>query len=209
MGHQALHPEQNSGAIFVIDDDPLVCRSLEASLSLAGFRVARFPSAEAFLAQAALDAPACVLTDFCLPGMDGVELQQELARRNAVLSVIIMTGHGDIPLAVRAMKAGAMDFLQKPFRHEQLVTQVVAALTLSLEKARETQKANRASQRLNILSTREREVLQHVVSGLTNKEIARLLEISPRTVEIHRAHIMEKTDAGSLAELVRLAETES
>jgi two-component system response regulator FixJ len=202
-------PELHSGAVFVVDDDPLVCRSLGASLSLAGFDVTKFSSAEDLLAQVTPGAPGCVLTDFHMPGMDGLALQQELARRNTVLAVIIMTGHGDIPLAVRAMKAGAMDFLQKPFRHKQLVAHVAAALSQSREKARETQKANRATQRLSILSSREREVLHHVVSGRTNKEIARLLEISPRTVEIHRAHIMEKTDAGSLAELVRLAEAES
>ena len=194
--------------IFIVDDDPDIRESLRLLLEAEGLTTQVFGSAEAFLSESSAKR-GCLVADIRMTGMSGLELLEEVQRRQWRLPVIVMTGHADIPLAVRAMKAGAMDFLQKPFRHEQLVTQVAAALTLSLEKAREMQKANRASQRLNILSSREREVLQHVVSGLTNKEIARLLEISPRTVEIHRAHIMEKTDAGSLAELVRLAETES
>lgn len=200
----SVYPEKPRETVFVVDDDALVRRSLEVTLSLAGFRIVQFASAQHFLAQIAPDQSGCVVVDIRMPGMDGLALQEELSRRHAFMSVIIITGHADVPLAVRAMRAGAVDVLQKPISNEKLIAQIKSALAISAEKATEASLREKLSQKLKMLSDRERDVLRLVVEGYPNREIARALAISPRTVDIHRARVMEKLDAGSLAELVRM-----
>ena len=203
----SVYPEKQRETVFVVDDDALVRRSLEVTLSLAGFRIVQFASAQHFLAQIAPDQSGCVVVDIRMPGMDGLALQEELSRRHAFMSVIIITGHADVPLAVRAMRAGAVDVLQKPISNEKLIAQIKSALAISAEKATEASLREKLSQKLKMLSDRERDVLRLVVEGYPNREIARALAISPRTVDIHRARVMEKLDAGSLAELVRMTAT--
>lgn len=203
----SVYPEKPRETVFVVDDDAFVRRSLEVTLSLAGFRIVQFASAQHFLAQIAPDQSGCVVVDIRMPGMDGLALQEELSRRHAFMSVIIITGHADVPLAVRAMRAGAVDVLQKPISNEKLIAQIKSALAISAEKATEASLREKLSQKLKMLSDRERDVLRLVVEGYPNREIARTLAISPRTVDIHRARVMEKLDAGSLAELVRMTAT--
>jgi len=139
-----------------------------------------------------------------MPGMDGLTLQEELSRRHTSMSVIIITGHADVPLTVRAMRAGALDVLEKPFSNEKLITQVKSALAAAADNAAEASLTERRSQKLQNLSDRERDVLKLIIEGYSNRKIATALAISPRTVDIHRARVMEKLEAGSLVELVRM-----
>src|SRR5690606_18283282 len=150
---------------------------------------------------------ACLVADIRMPDMDGLALQEELGRRKIGLPVIIVTGHGDVPLAVRAMKAGAIDFIEKPYDDEQLLASVDRARAMSDSQRAEAASAQLAGERIAVLTPREREVLVHLVAGQPNKVIAHELGISPRTVEIHRAHLMEKMQARSLSDLVRIAMT--
>ncbi len=193
--------------VFVVDDDPDVRDSLSVLLSSADFQVETFDSARAFLASDGLGRAGCLVADVRMPDMDGLELQEELGKRKSKLPVIIITGHGDVPLAVRAMKAGAVDFLEKPFEEERLIAAIRRAMTANSEMQSQAKAVEIVSARIAQLTGREREVLSLVVAGRANKEIARALNISPRTVEIHRAHVMEKMEADSLAELVRLTMT--
>ncbi len=190
--------------VFVIDDDPAMRDSLEALLESFGYKVLTFGSAPAFLASPALAQAGCVVADVRMPEMDGLELQQRLKEQGSALPVILMTGHAEVPLAVKAMKAGAVDFLEKPFEDSQLVDSVNRAL----ERAKSANEANvsarMAQERLGLLTERERQVLDLLVAGKPNKLIAYELSISPRTVEIHRARVMEKMGVRSLADLVRM-----
>lgn len=191
--------------VFVVDDDADVRDSLCALLESAGLRVEAFASPKKFLASAAPTRSGCLIADISMPEMDGLELQRELNNRGAKLAVIIITGHGDVPLAVRAMKAGALDFIEKPFDDEVLLASVRRALTFGERTRGDTALANAAKERIAALTPRERQVLELLVAGKQNKVIAHELEISPRTIEIHRAHLMDKMQARSLSELVRLA----
>lgn len=191
--------------VFVVDDDEDVRDSLHALLESAGWPVEQFASAADFLASAGLERGGCLVTDVRMPGMDGLALQAALAERGAGLPVIVVTGHGDVPLAVQAMKAGAVDFLEKPFDDEQLLASVSRAAALRLQDQERQAAASAARARLETLTPRERQVLDLLVQGHPNKAIAFELDISPRTVEIHRAHLMEKMDARSLSDLVRAA----
>jgi RNA polymerase sigma factor (sigma-70 family) len=203
-GPVRAHSEQFNDIVFVVDDDALVRRSLEANLSLAGFKVAQFASARQFLAHISPGQSGCVLMDMRMPGMDGLELQEELSNRHSTMSVIIITGHADVPLTVRAIRAGALDVLEKPFSNEKLIAQVRSALAIAAEKAKQASLRDGLSRKIQSLSSRERDVLKLVVQGCSNKEIATALAISPRTVDIYRARVMNKLKAGSLAELVRM-----
>lgn len=200
LGARAQHDE----TVFVVDDDSDVRDSLASLLTAANFKAETFESARAFLASDALGRPGCLVADVRMPDMDGLELQEELSKRKSKLAVIIITGHGDVPLAVRAMKAGAVDFLEKPFEEERLLSSIRRAFAQGYAMHSQAKAVEAVSQRIAQLTGREREVLSLVVAGRANKEIARALNISPRTVEIHRAHVMEKMEADSLAELVRL-----
>jgi len=191
--------------VFVVDDDDAVRESLEISLKLAGHKVESFASAAAFLASGAPTRPGCLVTDIRMPDMDGLELQEELKKRNCSLSVIVITGHGDVPLAVRAMKAGAGDFLEKPFARDALLTAVRRALERHATHAGDATRSDEIRTRIALLTPREREVFTLVVAGKQSKVIAHELGASPRTVEIHRARMMKKLNAGSLQELVRMA----
>jgi two-component system response regulator FixJ len=192
----------SSEYVFIVDDDPGIRDSLRMLVEAAGYKTRTFHSADAFLADPS-PKRGCLIADIRMPGMNGLELQEEIGHRYSQLPVIIITGHADIPLAVRAMKAGAVDFLEKPFDSARLMDGVRRALEL-VTKTRSRKEETRAAKKLlDHLSQRERTVLDKLVQGQPNKIVAYELGISPRTVEIHRAHIMLKMDASSLADLVR------
>ena len=194
-----------TGPICVVDDDSAVRDALRILLRMSGYRVEVFESALAFLKDADIPNAACLIADIRMPDMDGLELQQTLARRGVDLPVIIMTGHGDVPLAVKAMKAGAIDFLEKPFEEANLLASIKTALAKRARGHAKSEEGERVRARLAELTPREKEVLDQLVEGLQNKMIAHNLDISPRTVEVYRGRIMEKLQARSIAELVRMA----
>ncbi|NYI23733.1 response regulator [Sphingobium indicum] len=191
--------------IYVVDDDEAIRRSLSFMLKTSGFMVKLFEGGLPFLKEAAGLEPGCVLLDVRMPDMDGLAVQRELRARGVMLPVVIMTGHGDIDMAVTAMKAGASDFIEKPFEKAALLGCVEAARRVAVADRGANARAEDARARLNILTEREREVLHGLVEGLPNKTIAYDLAISPRTVEIHRANLMQKLEVKSLAEALRIA----
>jgi len=191
--------------VHVIDDDDAVRDSLEFLLRTAKIDVRTYDSATAFLNTVSDGAFGCIVTDVRMPGMSGVDLLRQLKARGSTMPVIVITGHGDIQLAVEAMKIGAADFLEKPFDDETLLASVRSALGRLEKDAQRESERTELNNRLATLSTREREVLEGLVAGKPNKIIAFDLGISPRTVEIYRAHVMTKMNAGSLSELVRMA----
>jgi two-component system response regulator FixJ len=192
--------------VFVVDDDDAVRDSMGLSLRLAGHAVETFNSAMSFLASDAAQARrGCLITDIRMPDMDGLELQEELARRGSSMPVIVITGHGDIPLAVRAMKAGAVDFLEKPFAREVLLAAVKRALESGEQVAQSALNAAEVRERIESLTPREREVFDLVVAGKQSKVIAHELGAATRTIEVHRGRMMNKMKASSLQELVRMA----
>jgi FixJ family two-component response regulator len=190
--------------IMVVDDDSGVRNAMRILLKSVGMESALYASAQDFLAAYQPSQPGCLVLDIRMPGMSGLELQQQLNLRGAVLPVIFMTGHGDIPMAVEAMQHGAFDFLQKPFRDQELLDRVQRALARDAENRVRLRHTDKIRERLATLSPREREVLDLVTQGKANKMVAGDLGVSQRTVEIHRAHVMQKMEAGSLAELVRM-----
>ena len=191
--------------VYVVDDDEAIRRSLTFLLRTAGLHSQAYDSALSFLRDADQLAPGCIITDVRMPGMDGLELVRRLKEKDLPHPVIVITGHGDIPLAVEAMKAGAIDFIEKPFKDDILLAAVRQALNAD-EKASVNNAAKRRYQDVfAALSPREQEVLRSVVEGKTNKVIAYDFGISPRTVEVHRANMMMKSGARSLSELVRMA----
>ena len=191
--------------IYVVDDDEAIRRSLSFLLRTSGFAVELFEGGLPFLKAAGALAPGCVLLDVRMPDMDWLEVQRELRARGVMLPVIIMTGHGDVDMAVAAMKAGASDFIEKPFEKAALLACIEAARAQSVAARGASAQAQEAQARLNILTDRERDVLNGLVEGLPNKTIAFDLGISPRTVEIHRANLMQKLEVRSLAEALRIA----
>jgi len=190
---------------YIVDDDEAIRRSLTFMLKTSGYKVEQFSCGEEFLKAAPKLTPGCVLLDIRMPGMDGLEVQQAMAQAGVPLPVIIMTGHGDVNLAVRAMKAGAIDFIEKPFEKATLMSALEQGFAkLGADDVR-LLRAQEAAIRLEVLSPRERDVLQGLVAGLPNKTIAYDLGISPRTVEIHRANLMTKLNVKSLSEALRIA----
>jgi len=191
--------------IYLVDDEEAIRRSVGFMLRSAGYRIEAFVSGVEFLKKARDLEPGCVLLDIRMPGMDGLEVQQTLSDQGIALPIIIMTGHGDITTAVRAMKAGAVDFIQKPFEKTVLLSAISVASARLDNDGRRRARAEEASTRLNVLTPRERDVLNGLVEGLPNKTIAFDLGISPRTVEIHRANLMAKLGVKSLSEALRIA----
>ena len=194
--------ETRSGIVHVVDDDAPLRDSLEFLLSAAGFEVKVFTSAEAFL-EILPQAEGCILTDIRMAGIDGIELLNRVQTGAHKLPVIVMTGQGDIPLAVKAMKLGAADFLEKPFQDSHLISAIDTALASCAPQEAVVDEGLAA--RLQSLSQRERQVLAGLVEGKTNKEIARHFDLSPRTVEVYRAKLMTKMQAASVSDLVRMA----
>ena len=189
--------------VFIVDDDAEIRDSLKLLLESAGLHSHLYGSAREFLADG-LPKSGCVVADVRMPDMSGLELQEEIVRRDAHLPVIIITAHADVPLAVRAMKAGAIDFIEKPFDDRQLIGSIRHAFEVGTRTRSRSAEAKRARDRLSLLTSRERSVLDILVKGRSNKVAAYELGISPRTVEIHRAHIMDKLHASSLSDLVRI-----
>src|ERR1700722_8033202 len=191
--------------VHVIDDDEAVRESIDFLLRSAGLSVRTYDSAASFLDAAPTIAAGCIITDVRMPGLSGIDLLRRLQEMQIGLPVIVITGHGDVPLAVEAMKWGAVDFLEKPFDDDVLLASVRAALNRSEESAAVEAERAEIRARIAALTQRERDVLEGLVAGHPNKIIAFKLEISPRTVEIYRANLMTKMKAGSLSELVRMA----
>jgi two-component system response regulator FixJ len=191
--------------VYAIDDDDAMRDSLEFLLRAAGLTVEVFTRATSFLAVLPTVKAGCVLTDVRMPGMGGLELLKRVRRERPTLPVVIMTGHGDVPLAVEAMKLGAFDFVEKPFDDERLIETIKSALEGSRGAAMAEETASELAGRVATLSAREHQVMMGLVSGLSSKAIARDHDISPRTVEVYRAHVMTKMQADSLSALVRLA----
>ncbi|MCH7930785.1 MAG: response regulator transcription factor [Proteobacteria bacterium] len=189
--------------VFVVDDDEAVRHFLRGLIVSVGLRVETYASAREFLDAVRPGSPGCLLLDIRMPGMSGLELQRELAERSIGLPVIILTGHGDVQLAVHAMKAGAVDFIEKPFNNELLLDRVQKAVAESVDADSARLKRDEVTSRMDLLTPRERQVLDLVVAGETNKGAARRLGISEKTVEIHRARVMDKMRAKSLVDLVK------
>ncbi|HUK02360.1 MAG TPA: response regulator transcription factor [Steroidobacteraceae bacterium] len=190
--------------VFVVDDDEGVRNSLRFLLKSVGLATRALGSASEFLEAYKVSQPGCLVLDVRMPGMSGLELQQQLNLRGAVIPVIFITGHGDIPMAVEAMQQGAFDFLQKPFRDQDLIDRIQRALERDARNRASLEQHTRIRERLDSLTPREREVLALMTRGKPNKVMAAELGVSQRTVEIHRARVMEKSGAASLAQLVRM-----
>ncbi len=192
--------------IFIVDDDPSVRESTRLMLEGVGFDVKTFASAQDFLNVKLQEGPGCLILDVRMPGISGLDLQEKLVSAKTALPVIFITGHGTVPMSVRAMKAGAIDFLQKPFEEQDLLDAISRAITRQREERSKKDEADKLQQRLKALTPREYEVFSLLVTGMANKEIAYKLGTSERTVKAHRAQVMEKMEARSFADLVRFAE---
>ena len=195
---------EQDGTVFLIDDDPGVRDALSLLLSLKGMSIRPFATAESFIEAYQPESAGCVLTDLRMPGMTGLELQATLTARHIHVPLVVLTAHGDVATARAALKNGAFDFLEKPVDDELLVEVLRNALRVDRERRTATSSRSAADARLERLTTREREILALLAAGHQNREIAAQLAISPRTVEVHKARIMEKLDCHSLAELIRI-----
>jgi FixJ family two-component response regulator len=195
-----------AAVVFIVDDDPAICRALTRLLRAAGFAARSFLSPQEFLETHDPATPGCVILDVALPGLNGLELQEALATSGCARSIIFITGQGDIPMSVRAMKAGAVDFLTKPVDDKLLLAAIRTAIDRDRLARRARADSEFVAQRLATLTHREREVLEHVVAGQLNKEIARDLGTVEKTIKVHRARVMAKMGVQTLADLVRVAE---
>jgi len=190
--------------VFVVDDDQAIRHAMRLLMESVGHECEVFESANEFIEKVPNDRPGCLLLDIRMPGMSGLELQEKLAQQGSTLPIIFITGHGDVPMAVDAMQNGAFDFIQKPFRDQELLDRISDVLKVEESQRSELEKLGNINERIAKLTNREREVMDLVVTGKANKVIAYELSVSQRTVEIHRARVMEKMEARSLADLVRM-----
>ena len=197
---------EQSPIVFVVDDDASIRDALRSLIRSVGLRVELFGSPREFLQGKPPDAPSCLVLDVRLPGKSGLDLQRELATANIHIPIIFITGHGDIPMSVRAMKAGAVEFLTKPFRDQDLLDAIQVGLERDRARRQRETEVNMLRERLESLTPREREVLPRVVSGLLNKQVAAEIGATEATVKVHRSQLMKKMGADSLPELVRMAE---
>ena len=197
---------QAEPTVFIVDDDPAVLKSLSRLLRASQFNVVTFGSAQEFLERHDPHSPGCLVLDLAMPGLNGLELQEALKINGSAIPIIFLTGHGDIPMSVRAIKGGALDFLTKPVHDKDLLKAVEAALEKDRIERQSRAELDEIQERLATLTPREREVLIHVVSGQLNKQIAYDLGTVEKTIKVHRARVMEKMKVGSVAELVRLTE---
>jgi FixJ family two-component response regulator len=197
---------EERSTIFIVDDDASVRKSLSRLLTSYGLAVETFESAEQFLKREPYEGTGCIILDVRMPGLSGIALHDELARTDCHVPVIFITGHGDIPMSVEAMKKGASDFLPKPFDEEQLMDAVHGALEKSARDRADRTEAKEARMRIDRLTPREKEILPYIIAGFLNKQIAFKLEIAEKTIKVHRGHIMEKLGVDSVAELVRFAD---
>ncbi|MES2194286.1 MAG: response regulator FixJ [Pseudomonadota bacterium] len=195
----------NKGKVYVIDDDEAMRDSLNFLLDSADFSVTLFETAQSFLDALPGLEFGCVVSDVRMPGIDGIEMLKRMKAGQSTFPILIMTGHGDVPLAVEAMKLGAVDFLEKPFEDDRLIGMIEAAIRQAEPAARSEAITQEIAARVATLSPRERQVMDGLIAGLSNKLIARDYDISPRTIEVYRANVMTKMQANSLSELVRLA----
>lgn len=197
--------DQGIRLVHLVDDDEAIRRSVGFALKTSGFQVRSYADGTEILKEAPALESGCILLDIRMPGMDGLEVQEALRSKGVTLPVVIMTGHGDVSLAVRAMKAGAIDFIEKPFEKALLLSAIEHAMSRLTQSAASLKDAREAQIRLHLLTARERDVLNGLSKGLPNKSIAYDLGISPRTVEIHRANLMAKLEVKSLSEALRIA----
>ena len=195
---------EQAPTVFIVDDDAAIRFAMQALMDSVNLNHEIFASADEFLEKTTEQRPGCLVLDIRMPGLGGLELQEELIRRGNTLPIIFITGHGDVPMAVEAMQKGAVDFIQKPFRDQELLDRIREALATDEERREEQQAHAEVAARLARLTNREREVFDLVVTGKPNKVIAYELGVSQRTVEIHRARVMEKMQARSLADLVKM-----
>ena len=199
-----MNQSEQKPTVFIVDDDASIRFAMEALMESVNLDHEIFASADEFLEKNTEQRPGCLVLDIRMPGLGGLELQEELIRRGNTLPIIFITGHGDVPMAVEAMQKGAVDFIQKPFRDQELLDRIREALATDQHRREEQQQHEEVANRLDKLTNREREVFDLVVTGKPNKVIAYELGVSQRTVEIHRARVMEKMQARSLADLVKM-----
>ena len=203
-----VQKQEENPTVFIVDDDPAIRFAMQALMDSVDVPHEIYGSGDEFLEKVEEHRPGCLVLDIRMPGLGGLELQEELITRGSTLPIIFITGHGDVPMAVEAMQKGAVDFIQKPFRDQDLLDRVREALLTDKERRKEQEKHAEVEKRLARLTNREREVFDLVVTGKPNKVIAYELGVSQRTVEIHRARVMEKMQAKSLADLVKMHMTE-